>query len=378
MEWFEKFRAEFPVVENEVYVDVALINPLATRVVEKMCAFLKHAQTDENEKKLWETDLSRTRGKLAKLINAKPNEICFTKNTAEGINILAQGTAWEPMDNVVVADQEHPNNVLPWLNRKKDGLNVRIVSAQDYRLPVDLIWSAVDSRTRAIAVSFVQYCSGFRSNIIELGRRCRETNIFLLVDGIQAIGVLDTDVKEWGVHALACGGHKTLLAPLGIGFLYCREDLLEALRPAYVGTSSVIKLNRKDWAIDVANPRDAQRLELGTLNYPGIFGLDAGLDLLLEAGISNIEKRVLRLSKRLNSGLRQIGYKVISSENPDEQSGIVSVTVPAPQAFIKYLRSAGIRACLMDAGMIRFSLHAYNLDWEIERILEVSANKASV
>ena len=374
MDWFEKLRAEFPIMAKEIYVEVALINPMPNRVLEEISAFLKGAQMGENEKKMWHPGLSRIRGKIAQFINAKSHEISFTKNTAEGINILSQGVPWEPSDNVVVADQEHPNNILPWLNLKKCGVEVRIVSAQDYRLPVDLIWSAVDHRTRAIAVSLVQYCSGFRSNMMELGKRCREAKIWFIVDGIQGVGILKTDVQAWSVHAMACGGHKALLAPLGIGFLYCREDFLETLTPAYAGTSSVVRLKRqKDWDVDIANLRDAQRLEIGTLNYPGIFGLEAGLDLLNEAGIVNIEMRVLALSKRLNSGLRHLGYCVISSEVPSEQSGIVGVIVPDPPHFYTFLRASGIRASLMDAGVIRFSLHAYNLEWEVDRILEIAA-----
>ena len=373
MDWFEKFRSEFPIMEKEIYVDIALINPLPSRVIEAVSAFLKRVQQGENDKKVWHTELLRIRGKIAQLIHAKSNEIAFTKNTAEGLNILSRGLPWKSGDNVVVADQEHPNNVLPWLNLKHLGVEVRIVSAQDYRLPVNLIWSGVDHRTRAIAVSSVQYCSGYRINLLELGGRCHEENIWLFVDGIQGVGTLKTDVHAWGIHALACGGHKALFAPMGIGFLYCEEELLDQLTPAYAGTSPTVRLKRQeDWGIEIVNLRDAQRLEIGTLNYPGIFGLETGLDLLNEAGIERIETRVLILSRRLSSGLRRLGYRVISSENSEEQSGIVGVLVPDPPHFFNFLRASRIRASLMDAGIIRFSFHAHNLEWEVDRILEIA------
>jgi selenocysteine lyase/cysteine desulfurase len=109
---------------------------------------------------------------------------------------------------------------------------------------------------------------------------------------------------------------------------------------------------------------------MGTLNYPGLFGMAAGLDLLREAGIERIETRVLSLSGRLIEGLRNLDYHVVSSPRPEERSSLVGVLVPDPPDFRDYLRRSGIRATLMDSGILRFSFHAYNLDQEIDRILE--------
>jgi selenocysteine lyase/cysteine desulfurase len=371
MDWFERFRSEFPILKQVIYAEVALINPLATRVMEAVSGFLKRVQQGEYEKRTWDQDLVRLRQNLSGLIGAKANEIAFTKNTAEGINILAQSMPWKPGDKVLVTDQEHPNNLLPWLNLRPRGVEIRVVRAVDFRLPVDLIWSGVEDRTRVIAISHVQYNSGFRADLIELGKRCRKAGIKLVVDGIQGIGTLQVDVSTLGIDALACGGHKALLAPPGVGFLYCREDLLETLSPAYSGTSPVTKLKREGTlSMEVEDARDARRLEMGTLNYPGLFGLTAGLDLLREAGIERIEPRVLSLSGHFIEGLRNLDYHVLSSPRCHEWSGIVGVLAPDPQDFRDFLRRSGIRATLMDSGILRFSFHAYNLDQEIDRILE--------
>ncbi len=250
---------------------------------------------------------------------------------------------------------------------------MRVAASQNSRVPVDCIWNEVDAQTRAVAVSSVQYCTGYRVNLSELGRRCQEAGVKLVVDAIQGLGIFQMDIG-WGIDALACGGHKALMAPYGIGILYCRDSFLETLRPAHVGLSPQLEINKTAaWHIHVRNFRDARRLELGTLNYPGIFGLEAGIDLLQTAGIGRIQRRVLALSGRLNGGLRELGYDVLSREVPDEQSGIVVVAVPDPGDFWRYLRAVGIRATLMDAGVVRFSLHAYNLEQEIDAIIDVAA-----
>lgn len=373
MEWFERFRAEFPAVQKQIYAEIALTNAVPDCVAAAVCSFLKRAGSGDNDKKLWEFDLMRIRGKIAQLINARPNEIAFTKNTAEGLNIISQGMNLEPGDNVVIIDQEHPNNLLPWLNLKYQGVEVRVAASRNHRLPIDCIWKEVDAQTRAVAVSSVQFCTGYRLDLPELGRRCREAGVKLVVDAIQSLGILQMDMG-WGIDALACGGHKALLAPYGIGFLCCRESFLETLHPAYVGTSPQVKVDKKDaWQVHVIDRRNARQLELGTLNYPGIFGLEAGIDLLQTAGIGRIQRRVLFLSGRLNEGLRGLGYDVLSPESPDKQSGIVVAAVPVPEDFWRYLRAVGIRATLMDAGVVRFSLHAYNLEKEIDAILDAAA-----
>lgn len=375
MEWFEEFRKDFPAVRNQIYVNLAYNNPLPTSVIQAMNGCMEEISRGIINKKGWKADHATIRQKLARLVNGKPHEIAFTKNTCEGINIIAQGIDWMPGDNVVVNDQDHLSNVLPWLNLRHRGVEARIVEALDYRLPVDHIMSKADERTRVIAVSYVQYGSGFRVDLASLGKRCRENGMRLVVDAIQAIGILRFDARDWGVDAVACGGHKGLLAPFGVGFLYCDEELLRELTPTSIGPSDAIGLDKtKDYAVEALDLPDARRLEFGNLNFIGIIGLQTGLNLLEKAGIDRIEKRVLTLSRLLNSGFRDLGYRVISSSVPEEQSGLVVLIVPDPDDFWNYLKKHDIIAMRQKAGTIRFSFHAYNNEEEVGRILEVASH----
>jgi selenocysteine lyase/cysteine desulfurase len=190
------------------------------------------------------------------------------------------------------------------------------------------------------------------------------------------LGILRFDAPNWEVDAVACGAHKGLLGPAGIGFLYCKEDLWKEFIPIYTGFSETVSLNRTDeFSFEISDPTDARRFEYGNLNYVGIIGLEAGLNLIQKASVDRIEKWVLNLSRLLNSGLRNLDYQVISSSIPQEQSGIVVVDVPDPADFWDYLKNNGILAMHQKATeRIRFSFHAYNNEEEVERILEVASN----
>jgi selenocysteine lyase/cysteine desulfurase len=260
------------------------------------------------------------------------------------------------------------------LNQQSKGVEVRIVKARDYRLPVDLICSHLDQDTRALAISYVQFCSGFRADLKELARRCHQMGVPIIVDAIQALGTLRLPAGSWGIDAVACGGHKGLLGPSGVGFLYCRPEFLKTLSQAQPGLSPMLKLDKQNgWKIKILDPADARRLESGTLNFAGIYALGAGLKLLHDCGAEPLERRVLSLSTRLNQGLRSLGYQVISPAEDHELSNITVVQVPQPKDLYQYLRSLDIRASLMDAGVVRFSAHAYNLESEMDQVLEAAA-----
>ena len=371
MKWFEKLRASIPVLDNEIYLNVALNNLLPDPVRQAVYDLLSRASLGDNDKKVWAEEITGVRLAIAKLIDADPSGVAFTKNTTEGLNILAQGLDLQPGENVVVTDQEHPNNLYPWLNQKTKGVEVRIVKAVDYRLPVDLVCSHIDQNTRAVAISSVQFCSGFRVDLKELARRCHQVEVPVLVDGIQSLGTLGLMAEAWDVDAVACGGHKGLLGPAGAGFLFCRRNLLKSLINPCPGMSPMLAVDKgEDWRIKILDPADARRLEGGTHNFPGIYGLGAAINLLLNSGVESIEQRVLSLTKRLNQGLRELGFQVISPPEDQELSNITVLRVPEPADLVRYLSAAGIRVSLMDAGVVRFSLHAYTLESELDYVLE--------
>ncbi|MCY1197965.1 Cysteine desulfurase CsdA [compost metagenome] len=374
MSWQDEFRQWFPITRDKAYANIAYTSPLSPRVAGAVAGFfdgITHARSDKPQ---WLRDADALRQRLARLIGGDARRLAFTKNTTEGLNTVAQGLAWREGDNLIVDDQEHPTNALPWLNLRRRGVEVRVARADAHRYEVDDLWRLVDARTRLIAVSWVQYGTGFRTDIAELGRRCAERGIWLVVDGIQGAGLLRARVDEWRVDAFACGAHKGMLGPLGVGLLHVSPGLLDALDPLYVGPSGVTTLDKSgpQWQVGVSDAGDARRLETGNLNYPGIAGWAGALDLIEEAGPERIEPWVLELSQALGEGLRALGAQVVSPPGAASRSTTTALKVADPALALAHLAREGVVASIVEYGYVRLSVGAYNNHADIDRILRAA------
>jgi len=379
MSWQDEFRQWFPITRDKAYANIAYTSPLSPRVSGAVADFfdgITHARSDKPQ---WLRDADTLRTRLARLLGGDARRLAFTKNTTEGLNTVAQGLAWQDGDNLVVDDQEHPTNALPWLNLRRRGVEVRVARAEAHRYAVEDLWRLVDARTRLIAVSWVQYGTGFRTDIAELGRRCAERGIWLVVDGIQGAGLLRARVDEWRVDAFACGAHKGMLGPLGVGLLHVSPGLLDALDPLYVGPSGVTTLDKSgpQWRLGVSDPGDARRLETGNLNYPGIAGWAGALDLIEEAGPDRIEPWVLELSQALSEGLRALGAQVATPSGAESRSTTTALRVADPAQALAHLAREGVVASIVEYGYVRLSVGAYNNHADVDRILRAARAFAS-
>lgn len=379
MSWQDEFRQLFPITRDKAYANIAYTSPLSPRVANAVAGFFDSITHARSDKPQWLRDAAALRLRLARLIGGDARRLAFTKNTTEGLNTVAQGLAWQDGDNLIVDDQEHPTNALPWLNLRRRGVQVRVPPSCASRYTVDDLWQHVDARTRLIAVSWVQYGTGLRTDIAELGRRCAERDIWLVVDGIQGAGLLQAQVDAWGVDAFASGAHKGLLGPLGVGFLHVSPRLLDALDPLYIGPSEVTTLDKAglQWQVGVSDGGDARRLETGNLNYPGIAGLAGALDLIESARPDRIEPWVLELSTALSDGLRAQGLQVVSPADPDLRSTTTALRVADPAAALAHLAREGVVASQVEYGYLRLSVGAYNNHGDIERILRAARGFAA-
>jgi selenocysteine lyase/cysteine desulfurase len=275
---------------------------------------------------------------------------------------------------VIVNDQDHPSNVLPWLALRKRGIVVRVARSHDYRVPLESISREMTSRTRVVAISHVQHRSGFRCNLSALAEMCHSQGAWLVADAIQSVGSSSFDVRELRADAAACGSYKHMLSTVGSGFLYCAEELLEVMEPVYAGPSPVVRGNKDtNWQVEVADRRDARRLEAGSVNDAGAVSLGAGLDLHFKYGPRRIQDRIACLAARTALLLREAGCHVICSGDPMEMSGLITFKVDSAQSFRDHLLANGIFASTKDTDLIRVSVHAYTLEWELDRLAEVVA-----
>jgi selenocysteine lyase/cysteine desulfurase len=313
----------------------------------------------------------RVRAKAAALIGASPEELAYTKNTPDGLNLVANGLDWKPGDNIVTTDIEFPANIYPWLNLRPRGVEVRFVPSRNGCLAPSDVIAAIDKRTRLVALSWVEFHGGFRNDLATIGGACRERNVYLAVDAIQGIGVVRCDVKALNIDFLATSCQKWLLAPHAVGLFYCRRAVMDDLRVTVVGQRSV-RLGPRYLDYKLELKRDAGRFEPGFVNQPGFAGLEAAIDLLNEAGIDNIEAQVLSLTGRLRDRLQSLGCAILGSPADADRAGIVAFAHPSVAAVdvVKRLRDAKIIVSERE-GYVRVSPHFYNTAVEIDQLIDV-------
>jgi selenocysteine lyase/cysteine desulfurase len=368
----EEIRQLFPVTQNYVYLNHAAVSPLPLPVYEQIEQHMRDVlRSGVVHFRQWSQAINGVRQLGAQLINAQPHEIAFVPNTSSGLAVVANGIDWRAGDNLVTADCEFPANLYPWLRlRQAYGIEVRMAREREGRLDTEEILSLIDDRTRVVALSFVQYASGFRSDLATIGRYCRERGILFVVDAIQGLGALKLDVERDCVDALSADAHKFLLGPEGVALFYLSDRVLQRVRPTVVGWLSV-----KD-PFDFSNLNQeyaigARRFEPGALNTAGVLGLGAAIELILRVGLEKIEGYLLELGDYLCQRLAERGYRVISSRRAGEKSAIVCCQHDRHSAedLCRKLDQQRI-ITTPRLGRLRVSPHFYNVREEIDQLIE--------
>lgn len=365
---WERFAHQFPVRDHLIYLNHAAVAPLCKPAAEAMknladdCLNFGSLHYDQ-----WLAAYEGVRVAAAKLIHADRSEIALVKNTSEGIATVAMGIDWRPGDRIVAFREEFPANYYPWKLLEQQGVAVTWLSVDD---PLDRIDAACKG-ARLLSISFVQFLSGYRAPIQEIGEICARNQCIYMVDAIQGLGAFPLDVQACRIHALAADGHKWLLGTEGCGILYIKKDLLPQVKPVEFGWTNVAGYN--DYGSrDMALREDAGRYECGTLNTIGCFGLRASIEFLLEVGVGEIAPVVQNLGDRIAAGVQAKGYEVMGKRTPDTGSGIVSFRKAGLDAveIVRTLRTAGIAAAPR-AGWVRSSPHFYISPADIDQMLEV-------
>lgn len=363
-------RDLFPITRNYNFQNTAAVAPVSTRVVEAMNVYLSRARDQGYLGSHFYQRADEIRSVAASLINADPQEVTFVKSTSEGLSLVANGLNWNTGDKVVTAGCEFPSNVYPWLALQARGVRIQSVVEEDGRIPLERIAKAIDNRTRLVTISAVQYASGFRTDLAALGEICKERGVFLCVDAIQALGVAPVDVRSMQIDFLSADGHKWLCGPEGAGIFFVRRELIGHLKPSTIGWNSM----KRAWDFDnilFEYRDDAKRFDAGAYNLAGIFGLGAAIELILDVGVERIQEYVLRLTDRLVEGVRSRGYRVVSSRQPGEASGIVAF-ISDSQDLAKvqaHLQTEYRIVTALRKGRLRCSPHFFNTPEEIDQVV---------
>ncbi len=367
-----EIRSLFPVTENYIYLNHGAVAPLSTRVRDAMMSLVDDVvERGAVGYEGWLETYERARRSAAQLVNARTHEIAFMRNTSEAISTVANGITWREGDTIVTSNVEFPSNFYPWMRISDEhGAKMKLAPEREGRVDADELLSLVDDRTRVVAISWVQFASGFRSDLRRIGQYCRERDIIFMIDAIQALGGLKLDVEHDCVDAFAADAHKYLLGPEGVALLYVSDRVLDRIRPTVVGWTSVKNYEKHlDYNLDYRD--GALRFEYGTLNTAGVYGLGAAIDLFLEVGPEKIEEYLLGLSDYLAERLSEKGYTVVSSRRRGETSAIVTCKHErhSPRDLYWMLRSKNIITAPR-AGRLRISPHFYNTREEIDALIE--------
>ena len=361
-------RELFPVTRNLIYFNHAAVGPLSTRASEAM---ERHVRDQRDHGALhwkeWYAEDAHLRASAARLIGADPGEIAILKNTSEGLSFVAEGYRWKSGENVITTAMEFPSNFAPWKALERRGVQCRVAGAPT----AEEIERLIDARTRIVSVSSVAFHNGFAADLDAIGDLCARRNVLLCVDAIQSVGVLPIDVHKSKIAFLAADGHKWMCGPEGAAIFYVAAGYRDRLEVLETGWTNIQRQGSFLECPADLKP-DARRYEAGSLNTNGVFGLRAAIDLLLEIGIENIAREVVRIAARLADRMEEIGWRV-GSPRPIA-SGIVGAIPPGVEPSLlrwhRTLEENGV-VCAPREGMLRFSPHFYNDDAEVDRLIEL-------
>jgi len=368
--WTE-LRELFPIHEHCTFLNNAGVSPPSTRVLESLEAYHRaHALYGFHKAALGFKDTgTEIKQILAEFLQCSSSCIALTHNTSEGMNIVAQGFPWKRGDCVLGLDLEYPANVYPWWNLEKRGVRHLRLKPTHSAEDLTALKNNMDDQVRMVAVSAVDWCSGFVLDLADLGEFCRDRDVLLVVDMAQALGVVPLNPEATGIAAMAGSGWKWLMGPVGLGVLYCHPSLMEQLELVYVGTDTVVESHKYlDYRFE---PKpDASRFEFSTPNVNDWVYLLAAIRLLREIGLENVRNRILSLNAYLHEGLQNKGFHVRGSVEEHEQSGILSFWREGLDASeeARRLGGDGIFVAARD-GAIRVSPHIYNNEEDMDRLL---------
>jgi len=369
----EQLRALFPVTARYNYLNHAAVSAPPTPTINAIQSYL--ADVSENGSinfKSWLATKERARRLLAELLGARPEQVAFMRNTSDGLSTVANGLKWRTGDNLVTFRNEFPSNIYPWLRlREAFGVEVRLCQEGEGRIDLDELIGLIDSHTRVVSISHVQYASGFRADLQRLARAARAHDALLVVDVIQSLGVLPLDVESELVDVAAGACHKWLLTPEGVGYLYLSDRARSRIQPTLVG-----------W-VSVPNPDDYNNFEQGwnegTLAWETgtgstglIHGLEESLKLLGQVGIENIKDYLEGLTDHLCDRLPNSTYEVVSSRRPEDKSQTVCIRARSgitPMNLYSHLMKQNI-VTAPRGNRLRISPHFYNTVVEIDHLIE--------
>lgn len=372
---WERLRDQFPVLQDWVYLNSATFGPVPRCALE---AAGQHARRRDERACLdfidWFDDADQVRSLAGSLLEASPADIAFIPNTATALGWLVNGIDWRPGDRVVALEEEFPNNTYFGFALGRRGAEFVEVPVPEGEFSLDRFCSSIDRRTRLVLMSSVNYSTGLRPPLAQIGAFLRERGVLFYVDATQSLGALRTNAGEIQADMVAAHGYKWLLCPAGIGLAYVPPEVREWLQPSVFSWRS-----HKDWRrVDALYhgppelPAEAQKYEGGLQNFSGIYAMGAVLEMLLRLGLDQIEARIVHLAELGREVLRRAGAVLLSDRLPHYNSPILAAQFPGADVVKLAGRLRDNRVVVSARhGYLRVSPHFFNNEEDLGRLEEV-------
>ena len=371
-----RYRGEFPVFRDSVYLNTCSLGALGERSRRKVVEFLDIWQRRGASAwyDVWWEALDDLRARYGRLVNAASHEIALAPSISVALSAVAESLDYGRRPRVVTTSLDFPTVAYQWLAKAKQGIELVVVESPDkIGVPVEAIARAVDDRTALVVTSHVYFTSGAIQDIERVAQVAHDRGALCLIDAYQSVGQIPVDVQQTGVDALVAGGLKWLLGGPGIVFLYVRDAVASRLEPRISGWFG----QRDQFAFDpraLTLHEGARRFELGTPALASVYAQLGGLEYIEEIGIPTIRSVTGALTEDLIATLRSGGFQPRVAADPRERSAIVMVPMPDPVASVRHLAAGGIIADTRP-GHVRFSPFFYNVQEDHVRATERLASQ---
>lgn len=375
---FDKSPALFPIKERYIFVSHCGIAPLYSAAVQaEHEVALEQSRSGALVFRRYDPILDSLRDAAAQLLRTSPDNVAFVKNTSEGIGLIAAGYPFEPGDEIISYVHEYPANHYPWKLQERRGVKLVLLPDRDITgrapagLPVawtmDDLEALVTPRTRVVALSHVQFTSGYAADLKLLPEFCRARGIDLVLDAAQSLGSIPHYLGECG--AVVSSGWKWLMGPIGTGLLYTSKAFRAKLNPVLVGAESMQQ--GTDYLDHTWNPfESAKRFEYSTSPIALAAALDCCLrQIPLRYGVELIHAEILHLQDVFLAALDRSRARPVF-EPQTNCSSILSLIVPDAKAACKTLLKHNV-ICTERGGYLRIAPHFYNTDDEVTRVAKL-------
>ena len=330
------FKSDFPIFQNRdiTYLDSGATTQKPSYVIEKIEEFYKNMNANPHRGAYGlsieaTTAYEETRKKIADFIGAKsPEEIIFSKNASESLNLIAYSYGLNNLkenDEVVLSIMEHHSNLVPWqyVTKKTNSILKYMYINDEFELSKEEIESKITSNTKIVAITHVSNVLGTINNVKEIIKYAHKKGAIVVVDGSQSIPHMKIDVKDLDADFFVFSGHK-MFAPLGIGVLYGKKEILNKMNPFLMGGDMIEYVYEQETTFAPL----PNKFEAGTQNVEGVIGLGAAIDYIQKIGYENIEKIESELVAYAREELQKLEFiKLYMPKDPNHHSSVVSFNI---------------------------------------------------